>query len=428
MIELNGEIARLRQHRLPGLELGNDFQYPAYNGRSILNLPGSICRLMGLPDFGAPPLGDDILERLAANDKIQRVILILMDALALQRLQRWLAEGHLPAWEGLARDGLLAPLTSITPSTTSAALTSLWTGRPAAEHGIVGYDMWLKEYGIIANTILHSPSTFNNGVGSLSFAGFDPHTFMPLPTLGSHLAAQGVKTHAFQHYSIVRSGLSQMFFKDVETHGFISAADLWVSLRQMLEAQAGARLYTWVYWSEVDTFSHRYGPDDERALAEFIQFTQAMEQNFLAKLSPAARKGTLLMLSADHGAVETPPDPYYDLRNHPALTRRLHMAPTGEQRFTYLYVRPGQMEAVREYVERTWPNQFAAVDPLYAANAGLFGPGEQHARLAERVGDLLFIARGRAYWWWEAKENQMHGRHGGLHPEEMLVPFLAALL
>jgi predicted AlkP superfamily pyrophosphatase or phosphodiesterase len=428
MTELMDSLARLRQQRLPGLELGDDFQYPAYNGHSILNLPGSICRLMGLPDFGAPPLAEDILERLRANGDYQRVILILMDALALHRLRRWMEEGCLPTWERLAQDGLLAPLTSITPSTTSAALTSLWTGRPTAEHGIVGYEMWLKEYGIVANTILHSPATFSDGVGSLALAGFDPQTFMPLPTLGSHLAASGVKAHAFQHYSIIRSGLSKMFFNDVETHGFISAADLWVSLRQMLEAQPGARYYTWVYWSEVDTFSHRYGPDDERASAEFIQFTQAMEQNFLAKLSPAERKGTLLALSADHGAIETPPDPYYDLRNHPALTRRLHMAPSGEHRFTYLYVRPGQMEAVREYIERTWPNQFAVVDPLYAASAGLFGPGEQHPRLAERVGDLLLIARGQAYLWWEHKENHMHGRHGGLHPEEMLVPFLAAAL
>jgi Type I phosphodiesterase / nucleotide pyrophosphatase len=428
MTDLMGSLTQLRRHRLPGLELGDDFQYPVYNGHSILNLPGSVCRLMGVPDFGALPLSDEILEPLKANGETRHVILILMDALALHRLQRWMSEGLLPTWERLAQDGLLAPLTSITPSTTSAALTSLWTGRSAAEHGILGYEMWLKEYGIVANTILHSPATFNEGVGSLASAGFDPQAFMPLPTLGSHLAAHGVKAHAFQHYSIIRSGLSKMFFNGVETHGFYSAADLWVSLRQMLEAQPGARLYTWVYWSEVDTFTHRFGPDDERAQAEFILFTQALEQNFLAKLSPAARKGTLLILSADHGAIETPPDPYYDLRNHPALTRRLHMAPTGEHRLTYLYVRPGQMEAVREYVERTWPNQFAAVDPLYAASAGLFGPGEQHARLAERVGDLLLIARGNAYWWWNEKENRLHGRHGGLHPEEMLVPFLAAPL
>jgi len=57
--------------------------------------------------------------------------------------------GFNPVWKRLEQQGLLAPLTSIVPSTTAAALTSLWTGRSAAEHGIAGYELWLKEYGIV---------------------------------------------------------------------------------------------------------------------------------------------------------------------------------------------------------------------------------------------------------------------------------------
>jgi hypothetical protein len=135
-----------------------------------------------------------------------------------------------------------------------------------------------------------------------------------------------------------------------------------------------------------------------------------------------------LILTADHGQIDTPPDPYYDLRSHPNLLRRLHILPTGENRLAYLYIRPGQTEAVREYLERTWPNQFILVDSAYAAEAGLFGPGPHHPALLDRTGDIIAIARGGAYLWWHAKENLLMGRHGGLHPDEMLVPFLAARL
>jgi hypothetical protein len=83
---------------------------------------------------------------------------------------------------------------------------------------------------------------------------------------------------------------------------------------------------------------------------------------------------------------------------------------------------------VREYVERTWPGQFAVLEPGYAVQCGLFGPGEPHPRLAERLGDLIVAARGSAYLWWDEKENKMLGRHGGLSPEEMLVPFVAGRL
>lgn len=161
---------------------------------------------MDLPGFGAEPLHMDILSPLGSG--FQRVIFVLMDALSLSRLRRWMAEGKASAWQRLAEDALLAPITSISPSTTSAALTSLWTGRSAAEHGIVGYEMWMKEYGIVINSIRHSPMSFRKSVGSLNQAGFDPQECLPFATLGTHLAAHGVEAYALQHRSIINSGLS----------------------------------------------------------------------------------------------------------------------------------------------------------------------------------------------------------------------------
>jgi predicted AlkP superfamily pyrophosphatase or phosphodiesterase len=88
------------------------------------------------------------------GDRYRHVVVLLMDALSIGRLRRWISEGLTPVWGNLAGQGWLAPLTSIVPSTTSAVLTSLWTGVSAAVHGIAGYELWLKEYGVVANTIL----------------------------------------------------------------------------------------------------------------------------------------------------------------------------------------------------------------------------------------------------------------------------------
>jgi len=420
----------LQNHRLPGLDLGDGVIHPAYQGYSILNIPASLCSLLGVPamqaDIGAAPLSSEILSPL--NSGYQRVVLVLMDALAFHRLERWMQDGTAPIWNQLARDGLLSPLTSIVPSTTSAALTSLWTGRPAAAHGITGYEMWLKEYGIVANTILHTPMAFQNDVDGLERAGFKAEEFLSLPTLGSHLASQGINSYILMHKSIARSGLSRMLFKDTELRAFFSAADLWINLRYLLDSKRDEKLFAWVYWSEVDHFGHVYGPDDERTAAEFSNFSLALDRLFLAHLSLAARRKTLLILTADHGQIATPANPHYELRNHPNLVRRLHMNPTGENRLAYMYVRPGQYEAVREYIERAWPNQFTLLDSAYALEMGLFGPGEVHVSLLDRLGDLCVLARQDAYLWWAAGDNPLAGRHGGLSPEEMLVPFLAVPL
>lgn len=427
MTDLTAKLLPILQgYRLPDLNLGDEFIYPHYEGGSILNLPSSLCQVLGVPEIGPSPLLPPYLSSL--GDGFRSVVLVMMDALSFSRFKRWIASGDLPAWSRLAQQGVFSPLTSITPSTTSAALTSLWTGRSAAEHGIVGYEMWLKEYGLVANSILHSPMSFKGGAGSLKHAGFTPEKFLPLLTLGEHLAGHGIKTYAFQHHSIIRSGLSQMFFRNVEARAFKTPSDLWVNVRRLIEGRSRGRQFVWIYWGEVDYFSHLYGPADERTFEEFNLFSLAFERIFLDKLSASARKDTLVILIADHGQVATRPDPYYDLRNHPAFTRRLHILPTGENRLAFLHVRPGQGEAVREYVERTWPGQFYFLDSSFAAGTGLFGPGEPHPDLPSRLGDLVLLARGEAYLWWTNKENHLFGRHGGLSADEMLVPFLAAKL
>jgi len=417
----------LTSHRLPGLDLGAEFQHPDYAGRSILNLPDSICRWLGAPQLGASPLTEDLAAPL--GERYRAVVLVLMDALGLHQLRRWIGNGDAPMLGELAETGLLAPLTSIAPSTTSAALTTLWTGKSAAAHGIAGYELWLKEYGVVVNSILHAPMSFKGDVGSLEKAGFKPERFMDLPTLGAHLARHGVETFAFQHQSIARSGLSRMLLQDVNASAFRTPSELWVNVRRAVESLAsGGKGYYWIYWGEIDHLSHFYGPDDERGLGELADFTAAFRRHFLETLSPAARRQALFILLADHGQIATQPDQHYDLRNHPALTRRLHILPTGENRLAYLYIKPGQQEAVREYIQRTWPNQFVILDPVYAVEAGLLGPGQTHPRLLERLGDLLVVARGNAYLWWSASEDHLYGRHGGLSPEEMLVPFLATRL
>lgn len=419
-------IPSLRSHRLNSLDLAGDFIYPNYHGHSILNLPDSICNWLGVPGIMNRPLAPHLHHLLVGP--VNRIIFLVVDALSLHRLQRWMNDGTATVWADLTEAGTLAPLTSVTPSTTSSALTSLWTGCSPAEHAIPGYEIWLREYGLVASMIFHSPISFQNDVGSLERAGFKPEEFMNLPTLGTQLAAHGVQAYALQHRSIINSGLSQMFFKDVDVRGFHTLADMFINLRHIVEDRPREKQYIWVYTGDLDTLSHFYGPDDERSEASFSSFSYAFEQFFLKRLAPAGHTGTALVLTADHGQITTSKDTYYELSSHPDLARRLHILPTGENRLIYLFRRPGQTEAVREYFERVFPHQFSFIDPTYAVEQGLFGPGRPHPRLLERIGDMIVVARNNAYLWWADRENYLIGRHGGLSEEEMLVPFLALRL
>jgi hypothetical protein len=219
-----------------------------------------------------------------------------------------------------------------------------------------------------------------------------------------------------------------MFQRDVEIYPFGTAADLWVSLRQTIEDRPQEHMFAWVYWGDVDGLSHHHGPDEERVIAEFSHFSAALEQFFIKKLSPAHRRDTLLILTADHGQIHTPLAAHNSLKNHPDLNRELVITPTGENRMSYLYLRPGSEAFVRAYLETNWPKGVTILTRDEALTVGLFGPGQHHPGLRDRIGDLIVLLHGREYLWWADKDDFMLGRHGGLQRDEMLVPLLAARL
>jgi hypothetical protein len=357
----------------------------------------------------------------------QQIILVLIDAVSHKRFQEWIHRIN-PDFQSTLQDSYLFPLTSIVPSTTCAVLTTLWTGRSSVEHGILGYELFLREYGLIANMITHSPASFEGRAGLLYQAGFQPETALPVPTLGTHLSKAGVEVFALLSSNIHNSGLSRMHYPSVNTYGFRTLTDLWVQARHLAEMKLTKPRMIWIYYSPVDTYSHLYGPDSEQAQAEFVTFLNTMYRIFLWKYEADTRQKTLLMILSDHGQLHTPKNPHYELSNHPTLLNHLHMLPTGENRLAYLYPRPGQTEAVQEYIERTWPGKFKIISSNHALENGLFGPGEPTKEARNRIGDYLIVSKGEAYLWWSPKPNHLLGRHGGLSEEEMIVPLMAVRL
>jgi predicted AlkP superfamily pyrophosphatase or phosphodiesterase len=417
-------LPRLKDHKLPGLNIENSLIHPKYDDQSIVNIPAAICKWMGIPEYRSTPLHQEITSKFPGD--IRNVILILVDALSFSRFTDWMETN--PVWKMLVQEGLLAPLTSVVPSTTSSALTSLWTGAYPSEHGVLGYEMWIKEFSMIANMILHAPITFKNSVDSLTTAGFSPGEFLGMQTFGTHLANHGVDSYSFTHYSIAKSGLSRMLMRDVEVQPFQTPASLWVSIRDLIETKSENTKFIWTYWGQVDGISHYNGPDDERVKAEFSHYSLAFEHFFLNQIHSQSKSDTMVILTADHGQTPTPLNSNMVLENHPELHSYLRMNPTCENRFTFLYTRPGNEDSVREYFSETWPDEFILITQEEAITKGLFGPEPYHPDLGNRVGDLIAISRDEAYLWWSKEQDFLLGRHGGMNSQDMLVPFLAVKL
>ncbi|HDN79567.1 MAG: hypothetical protein DRI61_01580 [Chloroflexi bacterium] len=425
-MDLAGEIeATLRNKRIPGLE-SEGFLMPYYEGLSLANIPATLAAILGVevPEI-APPLPQEIWSDMATG--IKRIVVVLLDAtgyLALKRLME--AEPDI-AYARLARKGRLVPLTSVFPSTTVTALTSLWTGHLPARHSLLGYTLYLKEFGVVANMIKLKP-TRGEGLETLEGWGLELEKFLPVPCLAESLSSQDVSVYVLTHEQYVGSPLSKVLHRGVaKSWGFISASDMWVSVRRMLQQYRDKRMLISVYWAGVDSISHLYGPSDDAWEAELCNLAFSMEREFLAKLTPEEREGTLLIIISDHGQVPTPPEKAIWAIKHPQLWDSLVVPPTGEARISYLYVRDGRKQQVRDYLEKEL-GQFAVLESEEALEIGLFGKGEVAPETPQRIGDLIAFARGDAHLIWGYKEPKLRGRHGGLTPEEMLVPLLMVRL
>ncbi len=429
-------LARLRAHRLPGLEglvPEGEWVLPNYQGLSIANIPATVAALLDI-EFGrsqdpwrptAPALPTEVWAGWVPG--LQRIVLVILDALGYLQLQHHLAADPDLRFHQLIDAGQLIPLTTVFPSTTNAALMTLRTGSPPASHGMLAYELYLREFGIAADMILLCP-VWARERDSLVRWGLEPETFVPVTPLAKQLTAHGVRTGVVTHQSYLGSGFSTMLFRGVEdVQGHLFASDLWTNTRQLLVRHRGHRSFITAYWGALDTIAHLVGHRTPAWEAELRGLSYLLGREFLDALPAQDRDGTLLLITADHGIIHIPEERVVTVHEEPGLRQHLSAPVMGESRAAILHTLPGHAIALRASLAEAYPDCFVVLDSAQALEAGLMGePVLEETRA--RAGDLLVLPREDYALQRAVPDPQLVGRHGGLSAEEMLVPLLGARL
>jgi hypothetical protein len=421
-------LKKIKANRISQLDFNHEFIFPNYRGFSVANLPANLFSWLGTNLDGSAPLSPELTDSL--KGQYERVILLVVDSLGIalfNRLMKRIAEqGKNSLWYPLLDSSVIGALSSITPSTTATILTSLWTGKEPGEHGVIGYELWLKEFGVIANMITHSLAVSPEEVGSLTQFGFNPNNFLTVECIGPKLKNQGIETEVFQHDAIADSGLSNMLMQGTTIFPWRTFEDLWLMVSASLKKAKG-KTYAHIYWGDLDTLSHRYGPGHDLVWQAWLDFSNLLGQ-FLVKIKTTSKNRTLFLLTADHGQIQQCIDPDFEIKKHPLLLENLKMLPSGESRLPYLFIREGREKEVNDYLGTTWPGKFRVLTKHEFLESGVLGNSLPCQASIDRLGDLVVIPNGKDYLRWASNENHMLGRHGAFLPEEMLVPFMAIML
>jgi len=181
--------------------------------------------------------------------------------------------------------------------------------------------------------------------------------------------------------------------------------------------------YLYLYWPGLDTLGHETGMDTANpATARHLATIEKALADFLVT---AAGTRTLILVTADHGQIDTRPEDTIALDQHPLLEHCLSLPLCGEPRAAFCYVRPGHVSNFEHYCQETLANQVRIFPSQGLVALGLFGLGAPNPRLHERIGDYTLLPNGHQVLrdrLVSEKDFIPVGVHGGLSERELNVP------
>jgi predicted AlkP superfamily pyrophosphatase or phosphodiesterase len=358
---------------------------PEYDGACITNV---VPALLHLTDRALPWLPAVALDA-------ERVVLLVLDGLGWNQLD---ARRHLaPTLAGLAG----GPITTVAPSTTATALTSISTGVPPGEHGVMGYRMAVR--GEVLNVLRW---TTPDGDARRRIVPTD---------IQSHPAFDGQRPPVVTKAEFAASGFTLAHLDHVRFTGYRTLGTLTAELGRLTRA---GEPFVYAYYEGLDKVSHEYGLG--------AQYDEEMRwlDHLVATLLESLPAGTALVVTADHGQVETGDDVVElpsDVLTHVAMQ-------SGEGRFRWLHARAGRVAALHEAAVAGLGDRAWVRTREQAVAEGWYGPVVTDAA-ASRLGDVLLAARGTVAFHDpnDTGPYVLVGRHGSLTEDEMLVPLLVGV-
>lgn len=380
---------------------------PDYAGGSIVNLVGSIAEACG----GGPgsPLRSAELNRLLSSRG--RIVLIVLDGLGYSHLTRHHAGSCL-------NRHLRGSLTSVFPSTTATAITSYFTGLPPAQHGITGWHIYFPEVNAVGAVL---PFRTRGVERPLAVVGLDASLVFDRQPVFDRLP---VRSFVVSPERIVNSEFSRIHSGAAQRRGYGSVEQFFDSILGCLRA-TNERAYVYAYYADYDAIAHEHGVGSRAADLLLQRFDGA----FSAFLRVATGMDATIVVSADHGFIDSPAERSVELDQHPLLASTLAQPLCGERRAAYCYVRPDKTHEFEAYVRGQLSEQVWLHRSRDLVEQGWFGPGPAHPKLNQRIGDYTLVMK--ANWivkdWVQGEQrHRLLGVHGGVSEDEMRVPVVVA--
>ena len=341
-------------------------------------------------------------QRLAKG--YRNVVLLILDGMGEHILNNL-------APEGFFQNHKADMVTSVYPSTTTAALTTYYSGRPPYETGWIAWSQYFKEYGRALDMLSHRESYLHEDIKNPLINVFD--TVVKYTTVFEQIERSMPNVKA---YEVMPK------YSDRRSRRTVVADDIdeLVEGVKMLCEHPGEK-FIMAYSDNPDATLHKFGAYSDEA-KEFILNAQRKIEEMCNSLG----EDTIVVISADHGHRDI--EKAYTLLDYPEILECLIMPPSLESRAVAFWVKEDMRRIFEDRFKSIFGNEFMLLTREEFLDKHFLGYGEKHPKIDEFIGNYIALSTStsiiRLETFLAEGKKVKASTHCGLTKEEMEVPVI----
>lgn len=377
-----------------------DIVLPDYN-HCIL---GTISSILKYYNVETEHKTSEKLDKILNEKEYKNVIFLILDGLGEHILNK------------ISKDGILSKnkidcVTSVYPSTTTAALTTYYAGKPPYETGWIAWSQYFKEYGRCIDMFSHKESYLHDEVKKPLMDVFKE--VVNYESIHEQIEkASNVKSYEIQPDYAERRAKRSIKANNVD--------ELIMNINDLLKNPD--RKFILAYSDNPDGILHKFGTDSEEAY-NFVKETEGKIEEMVKNFDD----DTILIISADHGHKNI--EKAYTLLDFPEIQECLVLPASLESRVLSFWVKEDMKEIFVERFNNQFKEEFWLMTKDEFLNKYHFlGYGKKHRKIDDFIGNYIALSVGssmiRLETFLAEGKPVKKSTHCGLTKDEMEVPVI----
>lgn len=305
----------------------------------------------------------------------------------------------------------LAKITSVCPSTTTAAITTYYSGKPPIETGWIAMSQYFKEYGRALEMLRKTDSYTGDTIKKAKIDVFDLIKYIPIYEQ-IEKASPEVKAYEINPTYCEARSKRNINADNVEI--------MCEAIQAICENQD--KNFILAYSDKPDTLLHKYGCKSQE-VKEFIVKAEEEIEKMCKNLN---REDTLVIISADHGHKDI--EKVYNITDLQEIQDCLIMPASLESRAVTFWVKENRKEDFEKLFKEKFNGEFLLFTKEEFLGKKLLGIGEQHNKVDDFIGNYIAISIGSSIiklgTHISKEKKNKKSTHCGFTPNEMEVPLI----